>query len=117
MGINETLYIRKTEVIIFGGRVLQLRTEESMVSTKRAQKMNNRKKQDSLLRREEYKLPCGAAVTRVVSVGPASIYHSEPSSSSFCLCGAPSVSFYQLPQIRLFPDVASFSGLISNMDN
>lgn len=115
LGINETLYIRKTEVIIFGGRVLQLRTEESMVSTKRTQKMNNRKKQDSFLRREEYKLPCDAAVTRVVSVGPASVYHSEPSSSSFCLWGAPSVSFYQLPQI--FADVASFSGLISNMDN
>lgn len=114
LGINETLYISKTEVIIFGGRVLQLRTEESMVSTERAQKMNNQKMQDSFLRREEHKLPCDVAVTRVVSVGPVSSYHSEPSSSNFCLWGAPSVSFYQLPQVRGFPDVASLSGLISN---
>lgn len=47
MGINETLYISKTEVIIFGGRVLQHSTEETMVSTKGTQKMKNQKEQGS----------------------------------------------------------------------
>lgn len=97
LGINETLYISKTEVIIFGGRVLQLRTEESVVSTKRAQKMNNRKTQDSFLRRKEYKLPCDAAVTRVMSVGPVSVFYSEPSSRSFCYGEFPLYPFTNFP--------------------